>query len=101
VLQLDILYKSHSLFPTLTLYLVAQMKPVFGINSKTDEVVQLQLHSIFGSIFIGQGNLSPSSKFVRETIGILKNTAIFCQRFSNSQSGVIFNTFACSITFTI
>jgi hypothetical protein len=54
--------------------------------SITDEVVHLQVHSSFGSISIGQGNLSFASKLVNAIIGILKNTAIFCHKLFHTDS---------------
>jgi hypothetical protein len=99
--QVPSLYKSQSLFETVTLYFVAPKNQSFGMYSKTDEVVHLQVHSSFGSISIGQGNLSFASKLVNAIIGILKNTAMFCHKLSSSHSGTIFKTFAHSITETI
>gem|GEM_PF-3730034 len=77
LLQLDNLYSNQSLLSTLILYFVAHKNQLDGINSRTDEVVHLHFHSSFGSIVIGHGSLSFSSNVVKETIGILKNTAIF------------------------
>jgi hypothetical protein len=82
----------HGLLTTLISYFVDQLKFESGINSTTLLVVHLHFHKIFGVISIGHGSSSFKSNVLKDTIGKLKNTEIFDERFIRFFSGKTFKT---------